>query len=133
MDKGEQNDSDKEEMTDANGQVNFNQVLKKQREYNLVFKKAQEEKEKQSAGLSNFERTMGLKLLTLNDDQSESENDLRNDPVKDVQLFRENSMKTFIDYRKKHRDVMGNIRTREHDTISRVASAKPSKNMQATQ
>ena len=97
MDKGEQNDSDKEEMTDANGQVNFNQVLKKQREYNLVFKKAQEEKEKQSAGLSNFERTMGLKLLTLNDDQSESENDLRNDPVKDVQLFREKSMKSFID------------------------------------
>jgi hypothetical protein len=29
---------------DKNGDVNFSQVLKKTREYNMVFKKAQEEK-----------------------------------------------------------------------------------------
>jgi hypothetical protein len=76
--------------------------------------------------LNNFEKTIGLRLLTLNDDAS-SDAECKNDPVKDVQLFREKSRQTFHDIKKKHRDVMGNIRMREHESISRLASAKPSK------
>ena len=68
---------------------------------------------------------MGLRLLTLNDD-SNSDADYKNDPLKDVALFREKSRKTFNDLKSKHRDVMGNIRMREHETISRLGSAKPS-------
>ena len=74
---------------------------------------------------------MGLRLLTLNDD-SDPETDFKNDPVKDIQLFREKSMKTFHDFKRKHRDVMGNIRMREHDAVSRLASEKPSKQGSST-
>lgn len=91
----------------------------------MVLKKAQEEKDKHTAGMNNFEKTIGLRLLTLNDD-SKSDTDCKNDPLKDVALFREKSRKTFNDLRSKHRDVMGNIRMREHETISRIGSAKPS-------
>lgn len=33
--------------------------------------------------------------------------------------------KTFHDFKQKHRDIVGNIRTREHETISKLGSYKP--------
>ena len=115
-----------EKIVTGDGQIDFGQVLKKQREFNIAFKKVKEEKDKQSAGINNFERNIGLKLLTLNDD-AESVEDFKSDPMKDVQVFKEKSQKTFYDYKRRHRDVMNNIRYREYNTMSRVAQSKPLK------
>lgn len=73
-------------MHDGDGKLDFNKVLKKHREYNAVFKKAQEEKAKSNAMFNELERNIGLRLITLNEVEDQ-EHEVKTNPVKDVQLF----------------------------------------------
>lgn len=111
---------------DPNGQIDFDKVLMKQREFNAIIKKAQEKQGSSQSMYNELERNMSLRLMTLNEVEGTKHSDeLKSDPVKDAQVFREVCSKTFNDFKQQHRSIVGEIRTREHDTISRLGSERP--------
>ena len=77
---------------------------------------------------NELERNMGLRLVTLNEVEDPND-ELKSDPIKDIEVFQEVCEKTFHDFKKTHREVMGSLRTREHDTISKLGSFKPSESI----
>ena len=67
--------------------------------------------------MNKLDREIGMKLMPLNE-TDDPDHDTKKDAIKDVKVFQEVFKKTFFDIKKKHRDVVGDVRTREFDTFS---------------
>ena len=89
LDKGGPDNDNDEGVHDQNGQIDFQKVLMKQREFNAVIKKAQEKQGSSQMKYNELEQKMGLRLMTLNEVEDSKHDDLKNDPIKDAELFRE--------------------------------------------
>lgn len=61
---------------------------------------------------------MKFKKLNENDDRA------CEDPKRDVEIFQENIKGTYGEFRKKHRDIVDPLRSRELDTFSRVGQSR---------
>ena len=68
-----------------------------------------------------FDRNFAVKMKSLNE-YEDPEDEAAHDPMKDLEIFSHVYKSTYGDLKKKHRETINTVRTREFDTFRKVAS-----------
>lgn len=109
------------EAEEANSEGDEDEGLdRKAKRLDKIFNKAKHEEEKTDKLFQGIEKNFGLRVKALNEDDE----DAAADPQKDVALFHTVIQEQWGGFKKQHREVVNNLRTREFETFSRVGESR---------
>ena len=86
-----------------------------------IYSKIDGEEKKADKMFNDLEKNFGLRVKQLNE-YEDSEDEAANNPLKDVEIFKEVVKDTYGSLKRKHRGIVDDLRTTEYDTFSKIGA-----------